>query len=173
MKALAPAPRLLAASCMLALALPLAAQQPQPPACATPEYRQFDFWIGTCEVFAPNGQRAGTNTIDSVLGGCALHEQWTSAGGGHGFSYNIYDFTRQVWHQTWVDASGTLLQIEGGLVNGAMVLEGRTVGRNGPVLNRITWTPLARDSVRQRWEVRGDTATAWTTVFNGLYVRRN
>lgn len=157
---------------LLLIPCALAAQQAAP-ACATPEYRQFDFWIGTWEVFGANGQRAGTNRIDSVLGGCALHEQWTSAGGGHGFSYNIYDFTRQVWHQTWVDAAGSLLLIEGGLVNGAMVMEGRTVGRNGPVRNRITWTPLARDSVRQVWEVRGDTATTWTTVFNGLYVRRN
>lgn len=160
--------------CLVVLALPLAAQQgPPPPACATPAYREFDFWIGTWDVFIPDGRQAGSNTIDSVLGGCALHEQWTSAGGGHGFSYNIYDFTRRVWHQTWVDASGTLLRLEGGLANGAMVLQGESLGREGPVWNRITWTPIARDSVRQHWEVRSDSASAWRTIFDGMYVRRH
>lgn len=27
--------------------------------CSTPEYRQFDFWAGSWEVYAPNGQMVG------------------------------------------------------------------------------------------------------------------
>ena len=152
------------------LSMPLAAQQ-GPPSCSTPEFRQFDFWIGTWDVFGPNGQRVGENTIDSVLTGCVLHEQWTNAQGIQGRSYNMWDRTRSVWHQTWVSAGG-LLVIEGGLVNGAMVMEGETRGRNGAVRNRITWTPVARDSVRQHWETWNDSTSAWVTAFDGMYVRR-
>ena len=45
-------------------------------------YRQFDFWIGDWEVFNPQDQRVGSNRIDKVLGGCALHESWRG-GTGH------------------------------------------------------------------------------------------
>jgi hypothetical protein len=38
----------------------------------------------------------------------------------------MYDAARQVWHQTWVDSSGTLLLLEGGLRGKSMVLEGQT-----------------------------------------------
>ncbi|MEX1999309.1 MAG: hypothetical protein WD934_06445 [Gemmatimonadales bacterium] len=52
---------------LLFAALPLAAQQPAAP-CTTPEHRQFEFWIGTWDVFA-NGRQAGTNVIDILYGG--------------------------------------------------------------------------------------------------------
>jgi hypothetical protein len=64
-------------SILLLAAAPLAAQQPSPP-CSAPEYRQFDFWAGSWNVFNPSGQQVGTNTIERTLGGCVLHEQWTS-----------------------------------------------------------------------------------------------
>lgn len=158
---------------LLSLAAPLAAQQQGPPPCTTPEYRQFDFWVGSWTVFNPQGRQVGTNTIEKTLDGCALHEQWVSAGRSRGFSYNIYDRARGRWHQTWVDNGGLLLQIEGGLVEGRMVLEGRTAGPDGATtLNRITWTPVAADSVRQLWETSTDDGTTWSVAFDGMYVKR-
>jgi hypothetical protein len=155
---------------LLLMAAP-AAGQPAP--CAAPEYRQFDFWVGTWDVFNPQGRQVGTNTIEHTLGGCALHEQWTSAGANRGFSYNIYDRATRRWHQTWVDNGGTLLIIDGGLVGNAMVLRGTTVNARGAnVLNRITWTPVAADSVRQLWETSADDGGTWTVTFDGMYVRR-
>jgi hypothetical protein len=155
----------------LVFALPVAAQQPAAP-CNTPEHRQFDFWIGTWDVFA-RGQRVGENVIDTIYGGCVLRERYNTAPRPYaGSSFNIYDASRRVWHQTWVDTGGLLLLIEGGLVNGAMVMEGHTVGARGPVRNRITWTPIARDSVRQHWETWSDSASTWVTAFDGMYVRR-
>jgi hypothetical protein len=157
---------------LLTVAPSVAAQQQTPP-CAAPEYRQFDFWTGSWNVFNPQGQQVGTNTITPVLGSCALHEQWEGAGPSRGFSYNLYDRTTGRWHQTWVDNSGTLLLIEGGLVEGNMVLSGMTKNAQGaPVVNRITWTPIAADSVRQLWETSTDQGNTWAVVFNGMYVKR-
>lgn len=157
---------------LLLLAAPLAAQQGPPP-CAAPEYRQFDFWVGTWDVYNPRGVQVGTNRIDSILGACALEEHWDGTSGGKGYSFNIWDRSRNVWHQTWVAAGGGLLLLEGGLQNGAMVMEGQTVRPTGPVRNRITWTPISRDSVRQVWDTWSDSAQAWVTGFDGLYVRRH
>ena len=87
---------------------------PRPPRrCAAPEFHQFDFWIGDWEVQNPDGSKAGSNRIEPILGGCALQENWSGAGGGSGKSYNMYDRRRKVWHQTWVDAQGNMLQLDG------------------------------------------------------------
>ena len=48
--------------------------------CTKAEFRQFDFWLGDWEVTLPDGKVAGTNKIESILGGCVLQESW--AGGG-------------------------------------------------------------------------------------------
>lgn len=148
------------------------AQTPGTPTqCATDRYRQFDFWIGEWEVHNPQGQYQGANRIERIQGGCVLQEHWTGASGSTGTSFNIYDFTRDVWHQTWV--SGTqLLVIEGGFEGGKMVLEGETYGQGGAVThNRITWTPVSRDTVTQVWDTSPDGNT-WRTVFHGVYTRR-
>jgi hypothetical protein len=114
----------------------------------------------------------GTNTIDRTLGGCALHEQWTSGRGNRGFSYNLYDRASGRWHQSWVDDGGNLLLIDGGLEGQAMVLRGTTKSAQGAaVLNRITWTPVAADSVRQLWETSADEGKTWSVAFDGMYVR--
>jgi len=151
--------------------LTLQAQAPLP-SCTAPEHRQFDFWVGEWSVHrAADGKYAGQNRIDSVLGGCALHEQWTGAGGVKGNSYNAYDAARGVWHQTWVDNGGLLLQLDGGLQGDSMVLEGDSRDVSGALRRqRIRWTPNADGSVRQHWQSQAADGS-WQTVFDGYYRR--
>jgi hypothetical protein len=151
----------------------VSAQQSQPPACTSPEHRQFDFWIGSWEVVDSAGTVLGSNRITSTLAGCVLHEQWTGARGVRGESLNIYDRTTGRWHQSWVDSAGNLLQLDGGLENGAMVMRGQTRTADGAAQQqRITWRRLDDGSVLQLWESSAD-GTEWTTVFRGLYRARN
>jgi hypothetical protein len=140
----------------------------QPGPCDSPEHRQFDFWVGDWKVMLPDGKHAGDNRIDRILDGCALHENWTGASGGRGFSYNAYDRDRKVWHQTWVDKQGTLLLLEGTFSDGRMVLQ----GVQGKALNRITWTPGKDGSVRQVWETSADQGKTWQVAFDGRYQRK-
>jgi hypothetical protein len=143
-----------------------------PAPCSAPEHRQFDFWLGDWNVTS-GGKPAGTNSIHQVHGGCALQENWKGAGEGgfSGSSFNIYDSASGNWHQTWVDSGGTLLQLDGGLVNGSMVLEGTRRARDGKGMarHRISWTPGADGSVRQLWEVSRDEGASWSAVFDGRY----
>ena len=89
-----------------------------------------------------------------------------------GESLNVFDETRNVWHQTWVDTSGTLLLLEGGMRGDAMILEGQTIGKDGKATrHRITWTPNPDGSVRQFWEST-DATGQWTTAFDGRYTRK-
>ena len=140
--------------------------------CDAAEYRAFDFWLGDWEVRTPDGKLAGTNRIAREYGGCVLHERYDTARGYSGESLNTYDAGRKTWHQTWVDNSGTLLLLEGGLRNGSMVLEGQTVGADSRTTrHRITWTPKADGSVRQLWEST-DAKGQWATAFDGAYTRK-
>ena len=140
--------------------------------CEQPEHRAFDFWLGDWQVHTPDGELAGYNHIEREYGGCVIHERYTSVRDFRGESLNIYDATRGIWHQTWVDNSGQLLILEGGIIDGNMVLEGETAGDNGSsTRQRITWTANPDGSVRQLWESR-DAGPGWTVVFDGLYTRR-
>jgi hypothetical protein len=143
--------------------------QGAPPACDAPEHRAFDFWIGEWDVHGPQGRLAGSNSIKREYGGCVLHERYQTGGGYSGESFNIYDAPRKVWHQTWVDSSGLLLLLEGGIRDGNMVLEGHTTGADGKqTKHRITWTPNPDGSVRQLWEST-DARGEWTVAFDGHY----
>lgn len=141
-------------------------------ACAAPEHRQFDFWIGDWDV-AEGGKPAGHNRIESILGGCALRETWTGVSGLQGTSLNVYFSRDRLWHQTWVDSSGLRLDLAGGLQQGSMVLSGNAPGpKDGaPALHRITWTPEHDGSVRQHWQASKDGGSSWSDVFLGTYRR--
>lgn len=145
------------------------------PACQAEAYRQFDFWIGSWEVMVAGGKKAGDNKIEMVNNGCALMESYVTGGGYRGHSFNMYDVTRQVWHQTWVDNSGLLLTIEGGMIDGSMVMTGTRLRKTpqGEVLDRISWTPQQDGSVRQVWEVSPDEGATWNSIFDGSYRRKN
>lgn len=153
-------------------ALPIAPAQAGAPPCAAPEYGQFDFWLGEWEVTA-DGRVAGRNSIVKQLGNCVVQESWKGASGTEGRSLNVYDSSRGRWHQTWVDSSGGLLLLEGGLRNGAMVLEGtqRDDETRAVTRERITWTPAPDGSVRQLWEYSTDDGKSWKARFDGQYRR--
>lgn len=160
-------------SALLACLTAITAGAQQPAACAATQHRQFDFWIGTWDVTAPGGQRAGTNRIERILSGCALYESWEGATGSRGHSFTAWDPGDNKWHQTWVDNEGTVLMIAGGLVNGEMVMEGeRRLADGTRQLNRLTWTPNADGTIRQIWQTSRDQGMRWTLVFDGLYRRQ-
>lgn len=151
------------------------ATPPQQPGCASPEYRQFDFWVGEWDVTTPAGQTAGRNRITRILDGCVLLEEWTGAAGGTGRSFNMYDRTEQKWHQTWVSSNGTLLKLDGEFRDGRMMLEGATKRPDGSTaLQRITWSLIdgSPDRIRQFWEQSTDGGKTWTVAFDGTYTRR-
>lgn len=155
--------------CALCLASPAPAQgqAAAPPPCSGPDHRAFDFWVGTWEVTTvSDGKPAGTNTISKILNGCVLHENWAgtpNADGSQfvGQSFNAFDGQTGQWHQTWVDGA-------------VMVLEGPQKAADGTdQRHRITWTPHDGGTVQQTWTMTTDHGRSWTTLFDGLYRRKD
>ena len=142
---------------------------PRPPACLAPEFRQFDFFLGHWKVTNPKGVQVGTSEITRVSEGCAVREQWLSAGGQEGTSLHYYDRSDHEWHQDWVGADGTILHLHGGLKDGAMVLTDDVAGAKPSVISRITYTPLPDKKVKQEWTLSKDQGKTWQTSFLGIY----
>lgn len=146
-----------------------------PAACSSPEYRQFDFWVGEWTVTNSKGQFAGENRVVPAQNGCVIQENWTGADGGSGTSVNGYFDGDRRWHQTWVDSRGGRLDLSGGLVGGKMILRGEVPVRGEPgrrVLHQITWERHPDGRVRQLWQSSPDGGSSWTVVFDGTYARK-
>lgn len=142
--------------------------------CTAPEYRAFDFWLGTWDVHSAGSTGpAASNRISSEQGGCVVFEQYQNQG-FTGMSINFYDQVTGKWHQTWMSNAGGAVYLEGGLdASGAMVMTDAElpVSEVTGTINRVTWTPNEDSSVRQHWESSSDGGETWTTVFDGTYTR--
>jgi len=142
------------------------------PCKASPEFRQFDFWIGEWDVKNQQGVPSGSSSIQLILGQCIIFENWTGGSGTNGKSFNIYDTNDKKWHQTWVDDKGTFTHYIGGLMNGEMVLTADTIVSGKPTLAKMTFTKMPNGDVRQHGENSTDGAKTWTTSFDLIYSRR-
>lgn len=167
---------------------PAPSTPPKPFDCSAPVHRQFDFWLGEWDVVPNPGtaqpsppsttgqpQKPASNVITLIDGGCVVLESWT-ASGQTGHSFNIYDRTRQQWHQTWVDNSGGLHEYWGSLVGGNMMFSGQVP--LGPAAKfagrrtiRLTFFPLGPDKVRQFSEALNVDGT-WSVNYDLIYTRR-
>ena len=138
-------------------------------------FSEFDFWVGAWDVHVANGKFAGSNVIEKAQRGCVLIENWSSAGGGGGMSINYVDKVSGKWVQIWNDASGSQINIHGGLTDDGMLLVGKihyvATGQTLPF--RGLWTPMADGRVRQFFEQSTDGGESWSPWFEGFYSRKS
>lgn len=147
--------------------------QPPPKACAAPEHRQFDFWVGRWRV-TPTGQDkiVAESLIESLYGGCAVRETWMPKSNPGGGSLNSYVPAEHAWRQTWVGAQGERVDFKGGWTGKGMVLTGEWPEPDGrPRLVRMTYTAAPDGSVRQFGEESHDAGKTWTPSFDFTYRR--
>lgn len=169
------APIILIAASVSAQTAPTA---PPPPGCDTPESHQFDFWVGKWEVH-PNGadQIIAHSLIEKRYTGCAIRENWMPVGrevAGGGGSLSLYDSRLKKWRQTWVDSSGTRVDLDGGFANGVMMITGGWENFNGPgkdSLVRMSYQKQPDGQVRQWGEASNDGGKTWSPTFDFLYRR--
>ena len=155
------------------LAIPATSAQAGATCADEKRSHQFDFWIGEWEVMA-GGKLAGTNSIQPILDGCVLQENWKGSRGSAGSSLNHFDPSTGKWHQFWVWRNGTTLKLSGEFKGGKMILEGETKGQDGKtILNRITWYDNPDGTVRQHWQQSTDRGKTWTDSFDGLYRKKS
>ncbi|QDP02617.1 hypothetical protein FNC98_15445 [Thalassotalea sp. PS06] len=145
--------------------------------CTDPGYSQFDFWLGEWQVINEtpgnrnNGNAPSSSKISKILGDCSILEEYQTPTGFAGKSLNIFNKQNDSWHQTWVDNSGLLLQLDGQFSEGVMTMTGTIKDKDGKdVEQKISWRALDNGDVRQIWEQR-DAEGNWQVLFNGRYVK--
>lgn len=139
--------------------------------CCNEKYSEFDFWMGSWEVFKLDGTRAGENTIEKIQEGCVLQENWISATPGYtGTSNNFYNNETNQWEQIWIDNQGQSLHLKGNKVGNQMILQTdkKTNNEGQTFYHRITWTDNGDGTVRQLWETITEGKDV-TVAFDGLY----
>ena len=158
---------------------PVFAQREAP--CSTPEFRQFDFWVGEWEVSWPTSAStegkagSGTNRIHIALDKCVIVENFDGTPNIplRGMSVSIYNVRKKKWQQTWVDNSGAYLEFTGEFENGKMVLVREALTPDGKkILQRLVWRNLQPDSLDWSWERSDDNGTTWRVLWTIHYERK-
>ena len=146
----------------------LAAEPALSAPCATPDFRQFDFWAGSWDVFDVDSPAipVARARVDLILDGCVLREDYQGTDGHIGQSFTTFDTARKVWHQTWVTNNGQLLVIEGKFENGEMLLSGEDHAKNALV--RGEWKP-ENGNVRETAATTTDGGKTWKPWFDLIF----
>jgi hypothetical protein len=149
-----------------------AAQTAPTPCAAAPERHQFDFWIGDWDVTTQGGTSVGSSVIQSVSGGCAVLENWTSNRGGHGKSLNTYNPARHQWQQFWIGQDGGVGEYRSSEFDGKSLAFFIRDEADSLAVQRLTFTPVDSATVRQHSEASKDGGKTWTTQYDFFYHRK-
>ena len=142
-----------------------------PGRCAAPEYHQFDFFEGDWDTYnvTDSTKIVARNRVTPMLDGCAVREEYSQNDGMRGESFSVYDASRRAWHQSWVTNRGTLLLLDGGLVNGRMEFTAAQRAADGSSsLVRVAWWTKGK-TVRERAEESKDAGATWTPMFDIVF----
>jgi hypothetical protein len=143
----------------------------RPAGCATPEHRQFDFWIGDWDTYEVGklDSIVARNRVDLILGDCVLREVYEGRNGLVGQSFSIYDAARQVWHQSWVTNRGQVLVLEGRMAGDRMVLIGADRAPDGRSIQlRGVWRTVD-NGVRETAETSANGGKTWKPLFDLVF----
>jgi pentatricopeptide repeat protein len=144
------------------------------PCSADPNYRKFDFWIGTWDVQptgAPRAASGATSRIERQLDGCVIYENWEPLGGPAGKSFNIYNRATKKWEQYWIDTSGAITHYTGEFrADGHLYYEADEFGTSNRL--RMTFFNQGQDQVRQLGHLSSDGGKTWTVSYDLTYVRK-
>ena len=143
------------------------------PCLTRKESRLFDFWVGDWDVRNSQGQPAGQSSVQLLLEGCALYENWTDGQGGGGKSLNSYNTNTKQWQQFWTDQYGRVTEYrESTWINGSLQFSAQQITPQGPARLHMTFTPVNADLVRQFGEISTDDGKTWAPSFDLYYHRK-
>jgi len=142
--------------------------------CCTENHTKFDFWVGDWVVKDTLGNKVGENKIYKIQDKCAIKENWTSASGSTGTSFNYYDRKDQTWNQLWVDNQGSQLVLKGTPEKNKMILKS-TLQKGQKIAffyHQITWTLRKDGTVLQHWEIYDKDHEKLNSLFKGVYHKK-
>lgn len=134
----------------------------------------LDFWLGTWEL-AWEGGGHGSNTIGRILDERVIEESFDGRDADSallGRSLSVLDGRDGRWRQTWVDSTGTYIDLVGVEVDGRIAFQRETVIDGIPVVQRMVWLDVTADAMRWQWQRSSDGGTTWEISWEIEYHRR-
>jgi tetratricopeptide (TPR) repeat protein len=147
------------------------------PCAKEPHNHDFDFWIGDWDCM-PTGTNfvTGHSRIESMAGGCAVLENFTSNQQYTGKSFNFYDPAKGKWEQDWVGGGGAgdrNQYTNGEYKDGAMHFKYEAVNAKGiRVLGNFIFYNIDKDTVRQYLELSTDGGKTYQVSYDLTYKRK-
>jgi len=135
--------------------------------CIDRQQKQFDFWVGEWNLTWPGAKSGevahGTNSIQRILDGCVVQENFLGGDSMHlrGTSVSTFDVSSNRWKQTWVDNEGGYLDFVGDFSNGQMILQREAVRNGEKVLQRMVWKNISANELDWSWESSADGGKTW------------
>jgi ketosteroid isomerase-like protein len=143
------------------------AKPPDAAACASPENRQFDFWVGDWDVSDYGSPvKVASAQVDLILSGCVLHEDYRGADGHQGQSFTTYDPIKREWHQSWVTNRGETLELQGKFASGKIELTGED-HKAGTIVRG--WWKAEDGGVRETAVTSADGGKSWKPWFDIMF----
>ena len=144
------------------------------PCRSRPESRAFDFWVGDWDVTTPQGQPAGTSSVQVLLEGCALYENWHSLAGSDGKSLNSYNAGLKMWQQFWTDQTGRVTEYrESEWVGDTLRFTAHALTPQGSMTLRMSFAKIDANTVRQWGAASMDDGKTWSTPWDLYYHRKH
>jgi hypothetical protein len=134
----------------------------------------FDFWLGEWKVAWGDGEKHGRNVITRSHDGHVVEERFDGRPGVElrGTSVNVFDEHRDRWLQTWVDDAGNYFALEGGIVDGEMVLLcDRHNNEQRDAVYRMRFFDIQADSLTWTWEKSLDGGDSFEVLWRLDYSR--
>ena len=141
----------------------------------TPEFHQFDFWVGEWDVYNTQNQKVGDSKIEKILKNCIILENWYGAAGGEGKSFNHYEADKKKWFQYWIDQNSSVTNYEGEYdpAQKAIVFYSYDHAKDTkPYIGRLTFFDLDENTVRQFSQRSTDGGKTWSVVYDFTYRRK-
>jgi len=147
--------------------------------CEASQQRQFDFWVGEWNLTWPGTQAGsvqhGTNSIQRILDGCVVEENFSGGSDMHlrGRSVSIFNLAAGKWKQTWVDNEGGYLDFVGEFKDGQMILSREATGPAGKkFLQRMVWKNITATEFDWSWESSKNDGKTWQVVWPIHYEKK-
>lgn len=150
--------------------------------CSSPEFRQFDFWIGQWDITGRyrtsdstwSEEGAASNIVTVEYNSCVIIENFRSTDFElNGHSVSTYNKNRKIWQQTWVDNSGSYFDFTGGLDSaGQMALYTEREQGGKTIKYRMVFQNIKKNSLFWVWERSGDGGQTWYRMFELNYKRK-
>jgi hypothetical protein len=147
------------------------------PCVSNPRNHDFDFWIGDWTCYRTGTQLlAGYSHIESMAGGCAILENYTSIQAYTGKSFNYYDTITNKWKQDWIGSGGPSDRQhydQGEFSNGAMRFTYESKNPTGEkIRGNFLFYFISRDSVRQYQDVIDANGKTESVTYDLMYIRK-